>query len=77
MSTGLPRVLLVEDDEALRSALARLLTENGYEVGEAPNGRVALEQMAQQPAQRVITDMIMPEMEEWRRFWPFAASFPQ
>jgi CheY-like chemotaxis protein len=57
------RILLVEDDDNLRSALARLLVRTGYIVMEAGDGRVALLQMSQQPADLVITDMLMPVME--------------
>lgn len=35
------RVLLVEDDEELRSLLARYLTGQGFEVREAENGATA------------------------------------
>jgi CheY-like chemotaxis protein len=56
-------VLLVEDDEGLRRSLTRLLLQNGYEVAQAPNGRLALQHMEQQPAQVVVTDMLMPEMD--------------
>jgi DNA-binding response OmpR family regulator len=47
----------------LRNTLARLLTREGYEVSEAANGRLALQLMSQQPADVVVTDMLMPEME--------------
>src|SRR5215469_8931676 len=57
------RVLLVEDDEPLRRALSRFLTQNGYEVAQAPNGVLALQHMQQQPAEVVVTDMLMPEMD--------------
>ena len=57
------RILLIEDDDSLRKALARLISRNGYEVIEADNGRTALQKIAGQPTDAVITDMIMPEME--------------
>ena len=57
------RILLVDDDEPTRELFARLLAQRGYQVAEAGNGRTALEQMQQKPAELVITDMIMPEMD--------------
>ena len=57
------RILLVEDNEQLRNTLARLLMREGYDVSEAANGRLALQQMSQHAADVVVTDMLMPEME--------------
>jgi len=57
------RILLIEDYEPLRRALAKLLSQAGYEVKEAWNGQVAMQEMLRQPADLVITDMIMPEMD--------------
>jgi len=57
------RILLVEDDPHLRKKWARLLSQHGMEVTEAENGHAAMEQMQRQPADVVITDMVMPEMD--------------
>jgi prepilin-type N-terminal cleavage/methylation domain-containing protein len=57
------RILLVDDDELLRAALAGLLARANYEVFQADNGRVALQKLAQQPVDVVVTDMLMPEMD--------------
>jgi CheY-like chemotaxis protein len=70
------RILLVEDDELLRRTLARLLIRTGYEVDEAINGRAALEQMTQNRADLVVTDMIMPEMEGVETIVALRRDFP-
>ena len=57
------RIVLVDDDEPTRELFAKLLTQRGYMVTQAGNGRAALDQMGQKPAELVITDMIMPEMD--------------
>ena len=56
-------ILLVDDDEAVRSVLRRGLVRAGYEVREAGDGRAALKLLASAPADLVITDLVMPEME--------------
>lgn len=56
-------ILIVEDDEAVRSALRRTLVREGYEVREAREGGAALKLLASAPSDLVITDMIMPDME--------------
>jgi CheY-like chemotaxis protein len=58
-----PRILLVEDDETLRTALAQLLSHAGYEVLDAANGLGALRLLSLQPVDLIVTDMLMPEMD--------------
>src|SRR4051812_35074808 len=58
-------VLVVEDDEDLRTELAELLREEGYEVVEAANGERALAYLldAQKPWPAVmLLDLMMPVM---------------
>lgn len=63
MNTTSHRILLVDDDEALRTALRRALERDGHQVVEACDGRDALLQLDRQPVDLVITDLIMPESE--------------
>jgi CheY-like chemotaxis protein len=57
-------ILVAEDEEQVRKVAARALTEAGYQVLEAANGREALELAARAPApiRLVLTDVVMPEM---------------
>jgi len=57
-------ILIVEDEEQVRKVAARALTEAGYRVLEAANGREAVERVAHAPApvRLVLTDVVMPEM---------------
>ena len=57
-----PRVLVVEDDAHTRGWLSRILRENGWEVAEAENGRVALERLTVAHPDLVLLDLMMPEM---------------
>ncbi len=57
------RVLLVEDDDALRGAVGRALRLEGYEVDEASNGAEALTRLASLRAGLVVLDVLMPEMD--------------
>ena len=59
-------VLVVEDEDSLRGAIRRLLTEEGYGVLEARNGAEALEALAGHPqpgVALVLTDLRMPIMD--------------
>lgn len=57
------RILLVDDDDALRKALRLTLLKLGHEVLEAHNGNEALHLYAAEPPDLVMTDIIMPEKE--------------
>jgi len=60
------RVLLVDDDTAICSALSEVLQEEGFEVASATNGRAALEQLrAGPPPSAIVLDLMMPVMDGW------------
>lgn len=65
VAQGSETLLLVEDEDAVRALVARLLRTNGYTVLEAANGIEAL-QIAEAhrpaPLHLLLTDMIMPRM---------------
>ena len=60
--TDRPRILLVEDEDAIRSAGERLLVRAGFDVLVAPNGAEALRRfdLAPERVDLVITDLAMP-----------------
>jgi len=58
----LKRILVVDDEENTRLALTRLLSREGYEVKTAANGLEALNSLRNNPAELIITDLNMPEM---------------
>jgi PAS domain S-box-containing protein len=60
---GNERILLVEDEKALRVATARILAGHGYEVIAASDGIEALEFLDEEPdIDVVVTDIAMPRM---------------
>ncbi len=63
--TGTGRVLLVEDEDSVRSFAVRALQRQGYEVIEATNGAEALEIVAREKGRLdiVVSDVVMPEMD--------------
>ncbi len=56
------RILIVDDEEGLRSTLRVLLERNGYECEEAIDGVQALERLSRQRIDLVITDLTMPNL---------------
>jgi DNA-binding response OmpR family regulator len=63
-TAGAPRVLLAEDDEALRTFLAELLRDDGYDVVEVSDGRqlfwVVETALRTRPIDVVVSDLRMP-----------------
>jgi two-component system cell cycle sensor histidine kinase/response regulator CckA len=58
-----PRILVVDDEEAVRRFIDRALKEFGYAVTLCSNGTEALERAAYaQPFELLLTDVMMPEM---------------
>jgi adenylate cyclase len=56
-------VLIVEDDEDTRDMMARILGGDGWTVGQAENGRVALARVAAAVPDLILLDLMMPEMD--------------
>jgi two-component system response regulator RegX3 len=55
-----PRILLVEDDEALRYAIARVFEADGYDVEPVEDGELALETAHQEHFDIVLLDVMLP-----------------
>lgn len=61
-------ILVVEDDEAIRSTLASVLETEGYRALTAENGRQALEILRAGGCEApclILLDLMMPEMNGW------------
>jgi DNA-binding NtrC family response regulator len=56
-------VLVVDDDSGARQAMADVLTDEGYQVRLAENGRHALEQLDREVPALLVTDLEMPEID--------------
>lgn len=56
------RLLVVEDEENLRTVIRKRLTKEGYSVDACGDGQEALDYMAVSPYDTVILDIMMPKM---------------
>jgi DNA-binding response OmpR family regulator len=54
------RILIVEDDEEMRSLLKDFFEEDGFEIDSVGNGSEAFRKIAREPFDVVITDIRMP-----------------
>lgn len=64
--TATARILVVEDDVAIRQTLAEVLADEGFEVACAANGAEALAHLTRSAAPSLILlDLTMPVMDGW------------
>src|SRR5687768_17523289 len=75
------RILVVEDDEPILSALTATLTDSGYAVDGVRDGRSALDRLRAAPFDLVVLDLRMPVIDGWefrtiQRADPALASVP-
>jgi DNA-binding response OmpR family regulator len=61
-----PRVLVIDDEPDIRALLRLSLETEGYDVGEAPDGRLALQRFHDEPPDIVVLDVTLPEFDGWQ-----------
>jgi putative two-component system response regulator len=57
------KVLIIDDDKAIREMMQEILTEMGYTCFSADSGHTALQIIETEPVQIAIIDIMMPEMD--------------
>ena len=57
------RILIIDDEQPIRSMLRLMLERDGYEVVEAPDGIEGIKAYRQNPTDLIITDLIMPNKD--------------
>ncbi|SHI89829.1 two-component system, OmpR family, response regulator ResD [Geosporobacter subterraneus DSM 17957] len=59
------KILVVDDEEKMRHIIKVYLSNEGYKVDTAENGREALEKLEGKPYDLVLLDVMMPEIDGW------------
>ena len=57
------RILIADDEEAIREVVSTLLESQGYHCDIAANGQLALEHFKKESPALVLSDIVMPEMD--------------
>src|SRR5260370_31740922 len=63
--TSVPKVLIVDDDAAIRKMVVDVLSLEGFLAETARDGREALALLEQNPYRVVLLDLMMPVMDGW------------
>lgn len=71
-----PLILLIDDEDSFRSVIRQVLVNAGYEVVEASNGAEGIRYFHQNPADMIVTDIIMPEKEGIETIIELKKAFP-
>jgi DNA-binding response OmpR family regulator len=58
-----PRILVVDDEDDIRSLIREVLEERGFDIIEAVNGKEAMALIRDFRPELIILDLVMPEME--------------
>lgn len=71
MTASAIKILVVDDEQPIRKLLRAGLSTQGYEIIDAPNGRTALEEMANASPDLVVLDLGLPDIsgQELLRRW--------
>src|SRR5688572_4735930 len=79
MKNSAPAVLVVDDEALIRWSLAEMLSERGYKVTEAPDGRSALAAIANapRPFDIVLLDYRLPDSADLRLLERIRAATPE
>jgi len=63
MTKGKARILCIDDEEMIRQTIGDYLTDSGFEIIEAANGREGLEVFQQENPDIILVDLRMPEID--------------
>lgn len=66
-------VLLIDDEEALRSSLSYALVKEGYQVTTAEDGQTALKLLHKQVPDVIILDLMLPGIDGMELCWRIRA----
>jgi len=77
----MPRILVVEDDEANRELVTRVLRREGYEVIPANDGLIGVARALAEVPDLILMDLSLPELDGWEatrqiRANPVTATIP-
>ena len=73
----MPRILIIDDDDLIRQMLRDVLEREGYDVADASDGKQGLRVFMENPADMVVTDLVMPEKEGIEIIMELRRDFPE
>jgi CheY-like chemotaxis protein len=71
------KILVIDDDDLVRNVITKMLEREGFKVITAVNGKEGVELFYTDPADLVITDLIMPEKDGIETILELKKAFPE
>ena len=71
------RALIIDDERPVRAVIRDILETQGYIVDDAPDGATGMEKFRVQPADLVITDIIMLQKGGFEVIWDLRKEYPE
>jgi two-component system chemotaxis response regulator CheY len=69
-------ICVIDDDDAVRQTICRILSGSGYSIAEARDGRLGLKMIEQSQPVMIITDIVMPNREGIETIMEVKQRFP-
>ena len=69
MTKGKARILCIDDEEMIRQTMGDYLTDSGFEIIEAADGREGLEVFQRENPDLILVDLRMPEIDGLDNAW--------
>lgn len=69
-------ILVIDDDPAVREVLCGVLCREGHSADQAADGKMGLKRIKEQPADLVITDILMPVQEGLETIMTLRRDYP-
>ncbi|MGZ7081107.1 MAG: response regulator transcription factor, partial [Thermoanaerobaculia bacterium] len=63
MSQSTGRILVVDDDESIRTMIVRILSRENFHVDSARDGFEAIEMLAKEDYTTILLDLMMPRVD--------------
>ena len=70
------RILIIDDEDLIRGMLRQMFERAGYEVADAPNGKVGMQLYREHVADLIVTDIFMPEQDGLETITELQRDFP-
>ncbi len=70
-------ILVVDDEEMMRSLLSKILTRDGYTLVTAEDGQAALEVLSSRPVSIIISDIKMPRLNGFELLKAVKTKYPE
>lgn len=71
------KILVIDDEDDIRTSIKDVLEKDGYSVSGAPDGKAGLDFLKKEKFNMIILDVMMPQMSGWDVFTKIMGTMPE